>query len=67
MEIVVANTAYAGGLINTEVFSILILMSGVAMIATPIALKRAFSWNDNAMTPSNRGEPTHEQAIHIDR
>jgi len=67
MEIVVANTAYAGGLINTEVFSILILMSGVAMIATPIALKRAFSWNDNAMTPSKRGEPTHEQAIHINR
>jgi len=46
MEIVVANTAYAGGLINTEVFSILILMSGTAMIATPIVLKRAFAWND---------------------
>jgi hypothetical protein len=46
MEIVIANTAYVGGLISVEVFSILLVMSLLATLTTPLFLKRAFRYMD---------------------
>lgn len=42
MELVIANIAYKNGLINTEVFSILVVMGILTTLTTPIILKRAF-------------------------
>ena len=37
-----ANIAYQNGLINTEVFSILVIMGVITTLTTPLLLKRAF-------------------------
>lgn len=42
MELVIANIAYRNGLINTEVFSILVIMGVLTTLTTPLLLKRAF-------------------------
>ncbi len=42
MELVIANIAYKNGLINTEVFSILVIMGVFTTISTPLILKRVF-------------------------
>ncbi|MCS7035846.1 MAG: cation:proton antiporter [Saprospiraceae bacterium] len=42
MELVIANIAYRNGLINTEVFSILVIMGILTTLTTPLLLKRAF-------------------------
>jgi Kef-type K+ transport system membrane component KefB len=43
MELVIANIAYKNGLINTEVFSILVIMGILTTLTTPILLKKAFA------------------------
>lgn len=43
MELVIANIAYRNGLINTEVFSILVIMGVLTTLTTPLLLKRAFA------------------------
>jgi Kef-type K+ transport system membrane component KefB len=43
MELVIANIAYKNGLINTEVFSILVIMGVLTTLTTPLLLKRAFA------------------------
>jgi Kef-type K+ transport system membrane component KefB len=42
MELVIANIAYRNGLINTEIFSILVIMGVLTTLTTPLLLKRAF-------------------------
>jgi Kef-type K+ transport system membrane component KefB len=42
MELVIANIAYKSGLIDLEIFSILVIMGVLTTITTPIALKRCF-------------------------
>ncbi len=42
MELVIANIAYRNNLINTEVFSILVVMGIVTTLTTPLLLKKAF-------------------------
>ncbi len=42
MELVIANIAYQSGLINSEIFSILVIMGVLTTITTPIALKHFF-------------------------
>ena len=42
MELVIANIAYKNGLINTEVFSILVSMGVLTTLTTPLLLKKAF-------------------------
>lgn len=42
MELVIANIAYRNNLINTEVFSILVIMGVMTTLTTPSLLKRAF-------------------------
>ena len=42
MELVIANIAYRNGLINTEVFSILVIMGVLTTLSTPLLLKHAF-------------------------
>jgi Kef-type K+ transport system membrane component KefB len=42
MELVIANIAYKSGIINNEVFSILIIMGIITTISTPSMLKYAF-------------------------
>ena len=42
MELIIANIAYQNGLINTEVFSILVIMGVITTLTTPLLLKRAF-------------------------
>lgn len=42
MELVIANIAYRNGLINTEVFSILVIMGVLTTLTTPFLLKRSF-------------------------
>lgn len=46
MELVIANIAYKNGLINTEVFSILVIMGVLTTLTTPLMLKKAFENND---------------------
>jgi Kef-type K+ transport system membrane component KefB len=43
MELVIANIAYRNGLINTEIFSILVIMGVLTTLTTPLLLKRAFA------------------------
>jgi Kef-type K+ transport system membrane component KefB len=43
MELVIANIAYKAGLINVEIFSILVIMGIVTTLSTPIMLKRCFN------------------------
>jgi Kef-type K+ transport system membrane component KefB len=42
MELVIANIAYKAGIINTEIFSMLVIMGLITTLATPLLLKRAF-------------------------
>ena len=42
MELVIANIAYKAGLINNEVFSILVIMGVLTTLTTPLMLKRTF-------------------------
>jgi len=42
MELVIANIAYKAGLINLEIFSILVIMGIVTTLSTPFMLKRCF-------------------------
>jgi len=42
MELVIANIAYKAGLINIEIFSILVLMGVLTTITTPMMLKKSF-------------------------
>ena len=42
MELVIANVAYKAGLINIEIFSILVLMGVLTTITTPMMLKKSF-------------------------
>lgn len=42
MELVIANIAYKNGLIDAEIFSILVIMGVVTTLSTPLMLKRSF-------------------------
>ena len=42
MELVIANIAYKAGIINTEIFSMLVIMGLITSLSTPFLLKRAF-------------------------
>lgn len=44
MELVIANIALSEGIIDTSLFSILVIMGLLTTIATPFLLKRAFDW-----------------------
>lgn len=44
MELVIANIAYKSGLINIEIFSILVIMGIVTTLSTPILLKKSFKY-----------------------
>jgi Kef-type K+ transport system membrane component KefB len=41
MELVIANIAYKAGIINTEIFSMLVIMGLITTLSTPFLLKRA--------------------------
>lgn len=43
MELVIANIAYKAGIINDELFSILVIMGIITTLTTPIMLKKMFS------------------------
>ena len=43
MELVIANIAYKAGLINDEIFSILVIMGVLTTLTTPFMLKRTFA------------------------
>jgi Kef-type K+ transport system membrane component KefB len=43
MELVIANIAYKNGLINSEIFSILVIMGVLTTLTTPLMLKKAFN------------------------
>lgn len=42
MELVIANIAYKAGIINTEIFSMLVIMGLITTLSTPFLLKKAF-------------------------
>jgi Kef-type K+ transport system membrane component KefB len=42
MELVIANIAYKAGIINTEIFSMLVIIGLITTLSTPFLLKRAF-------------------------
>jgi len=42
MELVIANIAYKAGIINTEIFSMLVIMGLITTLTTPFLLKKAF-------------------------
>lgn len=46
MELVIANIAYKASLINTEIFSILVIMGVLTTLTTPIMLKWSFKKTD---------------------
>ena len=48
MELVIANIAYKAGLINLEVFSILVIMGVLTTLTTPLMLRRGFRKLDMA-------------------
>jgi Kef-type K+ transport system membrane component KefB len=43
MELVIANIAFKAGLVNIEIFSILVIMGVLTTLTTPLMLKRSFS------------------------
>lgn len=49
MELVIANIAYKAGLINTEIFSILVVMGIVTTLSTPMMLKKCFDITDKPL------------------
>jgi Kef-type K+ transport system membrane component KefB len=46
MELVIANIAYKSGLINIEIFSILVVMGLFTTLVTPLLLKKSFGLED---------------------
>ena len=46
MELVIANIAFRAGLINVEIFSMLVIMGLVTTLSTPFLLKWAFKRMD---------------------
>jgi len=50
MELVIANIAFKAGLINVEIFSILVIMGILTTLTTPIMLKRCFRRIDESQT-----------------
>jgi Kef-type K+ transport system membrane component KefB len=42
MELIIANIAYKYGLINSELFSVLVIMGIVTTLTTPVMLKKSF-------------------------
>jgi Kef-type K+ transport system membrane component KefB len=56
MELVIANIAYKSGLINLEIFSILVIMGIVTTLTTPILLKRSFASIDKNDAELRRAE-----------
>jgi Kef-type K+ transport system membrane component KefB len=53
MELVIANIAFKNGLINVEIFSILVIMGVVTTLSTPILLKKSFAFLDKSELPSS--------------
>ncbi len=51
MELVIANIAYKAGLINVEIFSILVIMGVMTTLTTPMMLKQSFDRIDKANKP----------------
>jgi Kef-type K+ transport system membrane component KefB len=49
MELVIANIAYKAGIINTEIFSMLVIMGLITTLSTPFLLKRAFKSIDKVV------------------
>lgn len=49
MELVIANIAYKAGIINTEIFSMLVIMGLITTLSTPFLLKRAFKSIEKAL------------------
>jgi Kef-type K+ transport system membrane component KefB len=50
MELVIANIAFKAGLINVEIFSILVIMGILTTLTTPIMLKRCFRRIEESQT-----------------
>jgi Kef-type K+ transport system membrane component KefB len=48
MELVIANIAYREGMINVEIFSMLVIMGLLTTLSTPFLLKKAFNKLDQA-------------------
>lgn len=48
MELVIANIAYREGMINVEIFSMLVIMGLLTTLSTPFLLKRAFNKLDKS-------------------
>ena len=48
MELVIANIAYREGMINVEIFSMLVIMGLLTTLSTPFLLKRAFNRLDKS-------------------
>lgn len=48
MELVIANIAFSAGLINVEIFSMLVIMGLLTTLVTPFLLKRAFHLLDKS-------------------
>lgn len=46
MELVIANIALQAGIIDTSMFSILVVMGILTTISTPVLLKKAFDWHE---------------------
>jgi Kef-type K+ transport system membrane component KefB len=57
MELVIANIGYREGLINVEVFSILVIMALFATFNTPLLLKGSFRWLDRLEAKEKVGTP----------
>lgn len=47
MELVIANIAFKAGLIDSEIFSMLVIMGVLTTLSTPIMLKRSFKTIEN--------------------
>ena len=47
MELAIANIAYKAGLIDSEIFSMLVIMGVLTTLSTPIMLKRSFKSIEN--------------------
>jgi len=50
MELVIANIAYKEGLINIEIFSILVIMGVLTTLTTPFLLKKSFAYYEKNKT-----------------
>jgi Kef-type K+ transport system membrane component KefB len=63
MELVIANIAYKAGLINIEIFSILVIMGVLTTLTTPLMLKKSFRLID-AQAPIEPTQLTFENFTH---